>query len=47
MACFRDLSPITNRQKPSHPQPSTIPPRAFPATHPAQKIALDILKQVF
>ena len=31
MACFRDLSPTTNRQKPSHPQPPTIPKRPFPA----------------
>ena len=38
MACFRDLSPITNRQKPSHPQPSTITLRALAAInwrHPA------------
>jgi hypothetical protein len=27
MACFRDHSPITNRQKPSHPQPPTSPKR--------------------
>jgi hypothetical protein len=28
MATFRDLSPITNRQKPSKTQPPTIPERA-------------------
>jgi len=31
MACFRDHSPITNRQKPSKTQPPTNPPRAPPA----------------
>jgi len=33
MACFRDHSPIKDRQKPSKTQPSTIPPRA-PAAAP-------------
>jgi len=28
MACFRDHSPINNRQKPSKTQVTTIPPRA-------------------
>jgi len=41
MACFRDHSPITNRQKPSKVQVKTIPKWPAAASPPAENACND------